>query len=38
MPTGRWRTQFTFRNKVIQIGMFDTEEEVRCVGWVGGVG
>lgn len=29
MPTGRWRAQFTHRNKVIQIGMFDGEEEVR---------
>ncbi len=31
MPNGRWRAQFTHRNKVIQIGMFDSEEEVRGV-------
>lgn len=29
MPNGRWRAQFTHRNKVIQIGMYDAEEEVR---------
>jgi hypothetical protein len=33
MPTGRWRSQFTYRNKVIQVGMFDSELEV---SWVGG--
>ncbi|PRW61358.1 AP2 domain class transcription [Chlorella sorokiniana] len=27
MPNGRWRAQFTHRNKVIQIGMYDSEEE-----------
>ena len=35
MPTGRFRAQFTHRNKVIQIGMFDTEEEVGGRGSVG---
>ena len=29
MPNGRWRAQITYRNKVIQVGMFDGEEEVR---------